>query len=891
MLSSYLLGTSSVFAAESDDVCPPYVRTVELGAHPDLTYACEDYNFFRPVLFESITDSDRFDDNEYGLIQPYEDAEERFNTWLKWYSPLEGISVTIDDIECTVGLLMPRHDGRHDYENHKQKRSVNSFGLMFDKKKPLKQWFDEPFHVTTRSPYLKHVVVEVECMLKDDLALPSVDDELVQLKLMDLAEEQSNFILHGYNRIEEDLKSLLERKTLYVEHFNIFTLPVRVQNKVNRFNIVVMENESFTQTELRRLPRLESQLISDGFSIFNKHAVLGENTTPNIEAIQNGMRDSEYRGNTRVSNYGDTSIHGGLRDAAAANGYLTGRFIDNFCSATYYWNHASRTVADIDGSFLAHCRGRAPHKLFDRIPEDEYCYGNTSDGQWTMREVIKVVKTSIQPVYLFISNDMVAHESHNKSLQEAAFLDLLRGDARNEILDNTLMIFLGDHGQRLHWRDSKKDLAAYQDSDLFDSESLHPALAIRLPNKLTNKYPFLKTVLESNTNKLTCQLDIYETIMDFINGRFPMIDSEIEAITRPSLIRYPSLKLPPSVIHYRNTLNGKSRHNTTYYVESETNCDLLDNRVETDTEFKILSREKLTRFKQMHPYLQYRISDEVENDFESQELLCEAPSTDDLPPRITRVPDIIKNQTIDNYYPGKRWSDGYHAWGDHGISLMYRISPQRICDDFGTEPFLCPCNWSKTLFDESAHFDIDGVSGQTIGDYVKDIKNIKGRAKEFDDPAILAELKPDSPYFKDSMKINDTILKELISERCLEVIKEIPKKFYENNNKERIEEDKDLSEKLCDDTTDIYIITELKMTQVRWWQMHFLGPYGVEVRLPFQLFGECRKSFMNDADEESFTIDNVELGTPIRMDAYELTSRICSSEITNRWKEICTCRQ
>jgi len=879
-----------VSASDADVICPPYVRD-NLPPHPDWTYFCEEYNYFRPVLFESISDNKVLDYDEYAIIKPRADLGEILKSWLEWFTPLNGYPVTLDDIDCSVGQLMPRHDGRHSHFYHQEVRGINSYGLMFDERKPIKEWIDKPFRVTTRSPYHKHVTVEVDCMLRDDLTLPATKEDEIQLALMTLAEKQINFIYNGYNQIEDDLKSIIDRKTLYVEHFNVFTLPKNVGSKSDRFNVIILESESLTKHELQRLPRLQSQLISDGFSIFNKHAVSGTNTAPNVETMQNGSRDSEYRGNRRTFKYGDTSIHGGLRDAASANGYLTGRFFDSFRMNTLYWNHASRTVADIDGSFIAHSHTSVYPKMFGRVFSREYCKGNSSHGQWVAKEITNLLKISTKPLYLFVSNELVSHDSHNHSLQEAAFLDLIRGEARNELLDDTLLIIVGDHGQRLMSDDSSKDCNAYALNQKFNSEAVHPMLAVRLPNRLTVKYPFLKRVLGSNTDKLTTQLDIFETVMDVINGRFPTYNLVTESVTRPNLIRYPAFKLPTADVLFQNTINGGARENIEYYADSGTNCDLLDTRMESDTEFTILARKKLTRNKQIHPYLQYYISDDTKYTFESNELLCEKPAINELPQRIARVPDIIKKQGIDSYYPGKRWSDGYHAWGDLGISLMYRISSERLCDDFGTENYLCPCDWSNMIFDESSRIkNDDDTTGIMIGDNLKDIKIIKVTSKDNDDPTILSELKPDSSYFDDSMKINDVILREFISERCLDIIKDIPKKIYENYNSERIMVDRELSEKFCDDTSDKYFISQLSKLHDGWMEMQFYGPYGVQVKLHFQIFGECKKSREDDDACQRLTMEDVTLGKAERMDRYELTSRLCSGPMPIRWKEICVCK-
>jgi len=114
-------------------------------------------------------------------------------------------------------------------------------------------------------------------------------------------------------------------------------------------------------------------------------------------------------------------------------------------------------------------------------------------------------------------------------------------------------------------------------------------------------------------------------------------------------------------------------------------------------------------------------------------------------------------QLSNTYYSGKVWSDGYHAWGDHGISLMFPISAERTCDDFGTEKYMCPC----------ASKDTDGnvllETKQSLRDNIQQIIKIKVTASGENNPSILDKLKPESSFFKDSVNANDSILRGIVS--------------------------------------------------------------------------------------------------------------------------------
>jgi len=79
-------------------------------------------------------------------------------------------------------------------------------------------------------------------------------------------------------------------------------------------------------------------------------------------------------------------------------------------------------------------------------------------------------------------------------------------------LDNTIIIGTGDHGENLPRRGFCKRLAEW------DEEILHPMMYMYVPREISKKSPGIYENLRYNTRQLVSILDIFPTILHFLDG-------------------------------------------------------------------------------------------------------------------------------------------------------------------------------------------------------------------------------------------------------------------------------------------------------------------------------------------------------------------------------------
>ena len=189
----------------------------------------------------------------------------------------------------------------------------------------------------------------------------------------------------------------------------------------------------------------------------------------------------------------------------------------NFSNAGY------RTFFIEDGTFngaFHYCKAgfmRAPvdHYLFPFMEEVErterkgYCSGKMTLAQHILDSAYDYVQTyNDVPHYMDVFISGATHDNVNRlGILDYPYLNLLTSLHTKGYLNNTVMLFFGDHGMRY---------GPMRSTFLGRLEEHLPVLTLVLPDWLKTSQPDLLRNLHSNARKLTCNFDIYATLLDII---------------------------------------------------------------------------------------------------------------------------------------------------------------------------------------------------------------------------------------------------------------------------------------------------------------------------------------------------------------------------------------
>ncbi|CAG7834325.1 unnamed protein product [Allacma fusca] len=115
-----------------------------------------------------------------------------------------------------------------------------------------------------------------------------------------------------------------------------------------------------------------------------------------------------------------------------------------------------------------------------------------------------------KPYWFMMMAQYLSHAQNIMSIYaEPSILSSLKYLHRKQLLNNTILIMLSDHGT--WWRD---DIEASEAAFL---EQRLPILYISLPQKFKRKYPLATRNLQQNAKKLTTTFDVYEMMYDLLN--------------------------------------------------------------------------------------------------------------------------------------------------------------------------------------------------------------------------------------------------------------------------------------------------------------------------------------------------------------------------------------
>jgi hypothetical protein len=143
------------------------------------------------------------------------------------------------------------------------------------------------------------------------------------------------------------------------------------------------------------------------------------------------------------------------------------------------------------------------------------CFGNVPKHflilDWA-KEFLHKFSNADNKYFLFSFLTELSHDYLNQiQIVDGDVYKFLSGSLKNGYFENTIVIVMGDHGNRFD---------GIRNTVIGRIEERMPFFSISLPKKLDQKFPNLRTNLVLNSGKMTTWFDIYELLMDIAGRNF-----------------------------------------------------------------------------------------------------------------------------------------------------------------------------------------------------------------------------------------------------------------------------------------------------------------------------------------------------------------------------------
>ncbi|XP_043252164.1 uncharacterized protein LOC122397216 [Colletes gigas] len=278
-----------------------------------------------------------------------------------------------------------------------------------------------------------------------------------------------------------------------------------------KLSVLVMGIDSVSRLNfLRSAPSVDKYLRETGWVHLDGYNKMADNTFPNLMAILTGQNQSLAYEKCKPTvpykldqcpflwqnfrNAGYVTAYGEDETGLSTFNYLKVGFVDpptDFYLRPYIL--ACEKLLKVKKRFgLKYCSG--PETNFDRILDYALDFARTFLGL---------------PYFGFFWTTSVSHENANGlSSMEGRLLNKLKYLEREGVLNDTMVVFLSDHGMR--WGPIRNTFVGWYEERL-------PFIYIWIPQWFRAERPDAYSSLRANQHRLTSPFDLYETLRDVVS--------------------------------------------------------------------------------------------------------------------------------------------------------------------------------------------------------------------------------------------------------------------------------------------------------------------------------------------------------------------------------------
>lgn len=309
-------------------------------------------------------------------------------------------------------------------------------------------------------------------------------------------------------------------KTIY-ENVHAILNPEKVREQVDRngsqfgnssrrLSVLVLGIDSVSRLNFyRAMPKTEKYLRETGWINLKGYNKIGDNTFPNLMAILTGQTPHQAYSRCKPTvaykldncpflwynfrNAGYVTAYGEDETALNTFNYLKVGFVEP--PTDYYlrpYMLASEKLLKVKKRFnMKYCTG--PELSFERIFDYSVNFAQTFLGV---------------PYFGFFWTNTISHDNMNSiSSMDTRILRKFEILERKGILNDSMVIFLSDHGMR--WGEFRNTFVGWYEERL-------PYIYIWLPEWFRRENPKNYQALMINQNRLTSPYDLYETLKEIV---------------------------------------------------------------------------------------------------------------------------------------------------------------------------------------------------------------------------------------------------------------------------------------------------------------------------------------------------------------------------------------
>jgi len=249
-------------------------------------------------------------------------------------------------------------------------------------------------------------------------------------------------------------------------------------------------------------------MIQQGFIVLKGYNIVGDGTPQALLPILTGHKETELPESRRgFPNASYVDVFPWIWKKFKKAGYVT------------QWAEDMQSIGTFQLRMLGFRHQPVDHymRVFYLEAERYYsrfrhlCLGSISRHNnminWVKEFFLTYNKTKLK--FSFIFHSEASHNYNNPlSLLDDDLLEFLEYLKSSGIMDNTILLFMSDHGVRV------SDLRQYSQGKL---EERLPFFSIRMPDKFQVQHPEAMRMLRLNSRKLTTPFDIHETLLSILN--------------------------------------------------------------------------------------------------------------------------------------------------------------------------------------------------------------------------------------------------------------------------------------------------------------------------------------------------------------------------------------